>query len=342
MKLSFAEKNSTRMDLKTIVPLNMPLGICIEPTNVCNFKCKMCPVSFNDFYDINGGRNFIDFELYKKIIQDVLEMGRLNNLNLYGDGEPFLNKNLIEMIRYAKGKDVSNNITVTSNGYLLNEKLAEETVKSGLDYIRFSIYGFNDEEFKSITQTKNDSNVILNNIKRLRELRDEHNSNLHIYVKTILPQDQKNLEQDFIRTFTNIADEIGIEHPMNWNGYDNRKLISNIDENCSTDETMIQGYYKEKNKGGYKKVCTTPFTSLNIKSNGDVVICIVDWNKGTKVGNIKESSLSEIWNGDTLREFRKMHLIGQKHENESCMNCKHMYSNPDNIDEISDILMSKI
>jgi radical SAM protein with 4Fe4S-binding SPASM domain len=86
---------------------------------------------------------------------------------------------------------------------------------------------------------------------------------------------------------------------------------------------------------GKKKICTTPFLSLNVKQNGDVCICIVDWNKGTKVGNIKDESLEEIWMGENLENFRRMHIEGRRSQNESCRNCKFLYSNPDNMDNHS-------
>jgi len=112
-------------------------------------------------------------------------------------------------------------------------------------------------------------------------------------------------------------------------------IINGIDKEKNTDETLIQGYYGCDSRSGYKKICTTPFLSLNVKQNGDVCICIVDWNKGTKVGNIKKESLKEIWYGEKLRKFRRMHIEGLRNQNESCCNCNFLYSNPDNMDDYS-------
>jgi radical SAM protein with 4Fe4S-binding SPASM domain len=122
---------------------------------------------------------------------------------------------------------------------------------------------------------------------------------------------------------------------MNWNGYDNIDLIGKIDPLGKTNQQALQGYYGQKNIANMKKICTTPFLTLNIKNDGDVCICIVDWNRGTLVGNILKSTLSEIWHGEPLREFRRMHIDQRRHENKSCRNCNFMYCNPDNMDDLS-------
>ena len=45
---------NNRVKLIDAVPLDVPLCICIEPTNVCNFKCLMCFQSSEE-YKVGGG-----------------------------------------------------------------------------------------------------------------------------------------------------------------------------------------------------------------------------------------------------------------------------------------------
>jgi len=333
-KISFTEKNIKRNKLIDILPAKLPLGLCIEPTNKCNFRCIQCPVSSDEFSKIVGKRKQMSMRLYKKIIGDIKKMGRLNNLNLYGDGEPLLHPNIIEMIKIAKKSNIANAITVTTNASLLTNDLSNDLIDSGLDYLRVSVYSIYDDRFKKITRTEYKSDLIYNNVARLFKNRAIKNKTTpFIYVKIIDTYNKENKE--FISKYSSISDEVNIETPMNWNGYKDIDLIGNIDEKHKTDTKTLQGYYGKRNVSNNKKICTTPFLSLNIKSNGDVCICIVDWNKGTKVGNIMKSSLSEIWYGENLREFRRMHIEGRRHENKSCKNCDFMYCNPDNMDGFS-------
>lgn len=332
--LTFVEKNSQRSNLADILPLSSPLGICIEPTNLCNFRCVQCPVSLPEFNSIVGERGDMDIDLYVKILNDINKIGKLRNLNLYGDGEPLLNKNIVEMVNLAVKHDVADKITITTNASLLNEEISYALINSGLSYLRVSIYSVLNHKFKLSTKSNYTPEAIYNNICNFKKIRDNAGKKYpHLYVKMIDTYDEE--VDNFKKIYSEVADELNIETPMNWNGYNNYDFIGTIDPNLITDQTLIQGFYKEHKYSGLKKICTTAFHSLNIKQNGDVVICIVDWNKGTKVGNLRYQSLEEIWFGQELRNFRKMHISGQRALNSSCKNCNYLYGNPDNIDDLT-------
>jgi radical SAM protein with 4Fe4S-binding SPASM domain len=341
---SFTEKNKDRHPLREILPLDMPLGLTVEPTNLCNFRCVQCPVSLAEFAAEAGPLGHMDMGLYGKIIEDVRRMGRLNNLQLYGDGEPFLNPKLAEMIRRARDAGVARSITVTTNGSVMNHKLAAELVASGLDYLRVSVYSLYPERFARITGSRMKPETIRRNLRLLRSVRDAMGSvTPFLYVKMIDTYSAEN--EEFFSAFRDVADEVNIEAPMNWNGYDGIDLIGRIDPARRTDETLVQGYHRRglgRLPSGLKEVCTTPFLALNIKRDGVVVVCIVDWNKGTRVGDIRRQSLSEIWFGEELRRFREMHIRRRRHENPSCRNCKFLYANPDNMDGFSEDAYRKI
>ena len=330
---SYTGHISKRIPLQDLLPLEMPIGLCLEPVNLCNFKCTCCPVSLLDYKSVVKDVGMMDLDLYKKILGDIKVMGKLKKLNLYGDGEPLLHKNIPDMVRLAIQEDVAFPISITSNASLLTEELAVRLIESGLHYFRASVYSVREKRHAEITRSSTSVTDIFNNIKRFVEIRDKLKSKTpYIYVKMIDTYSREN--DDFLKLYSPIADEANIETPMNWNSYDNIDLISKVDPNQKTDQTLIQGFYNQRGASGYKRICTTAFHSLNIKHNGDVVICIVDWNKGTKVGNIKEQSLSEIWFGEELRQFRSMHVENRRSENISCRNCKYLYNNPDNIDHL--------
>lgn len=324
--------------MEELLPLAAPLGLCIEPTNRCNMKCRFCPVHLEEFPEIVGGLRFMDFSLFEKIIGDLKSMAHpLVNLNLYGDGEPFLNKQLLEMIRLAARAEVAKNIIVTSNGSAITEKTAEALINSGLTHLRISIYGMDDEFHRNITGSPVAPAQILANIQTLRMLRDQKGSQApHIYVKMIGTSETRSQLDRFREAYGGVADEVNVEHPINWNGYNGNDLVGAIDPEHECDLTQVQGWHKQKGQPNrHKKICTTPFLSLNVKSDGVVTICIVDWNKGTAVGNVNDESLTDIWHGERLREFRRLHIDGRRSENPSCSSCQVLYNSPDNIDALA-------
>jgi MoaA/NifB/PqqE/SkfB family radical SAM enzyme len=71
-----------------------------------------------------------------------------------------------------------------------------------------------------------------------------------------------------------------------------------------TDEGTIK---KPKSMRG--KICLQPFTNVDVHSDGGVRCCSESWMR-TWVGNIKEKPLSEIWNGETIKQIRASILDG--------------------------------
>ena len=50
--------------------------------------------------------------------------------------------------------------------------------------------------------------------------------------------------------------------------------------------------------------CVFPFYQFCITSNGNLGLCCVDSSFEEPLGNVKESSISEIWKGEKFNEFR--------------------------------------
>lgn len=53
------------------------------------------------------------------------------------------------------------------------------------------------------------------------------------------------------------------------------------------------------------KPCYYPHYSMTIDWNGDVLLCVQDWNKKIKLGNIYSQTLLEVWNSNTMNKYRK-------------------------------------
>jgi len=90
----------------------------------------------------------MEMEIFRSLLPSF---PKLNSLNLSGYGEPFLNPTLVNMIHIAR-EWLSDNarITLTSNGTLIDQRMAEEVLKAGLDGIFFSIDSLEADEFQAI------------------------------------------------------------------------------------------------------------------------------------------------------------------------------------------------
>lgn len=318
-----------RVNLVEESPIPYPFTLYVEPTNICNFKCVYCPESFDDYKEQAGGLHKLDLPTFEKLadqIKDLCGERGLKRLFFHMMGEPFVNKQLIDLVRVASREKLAEKIFVTSNGSLLTEKIARELVTSGLDYLRISVYGTNQENFAARTRSPIDLNKIVENVARLRRIRDAESPDgkPFIYVKMI---DTGNADEnrEFFELFSPAADEIALEDVMNWNE-EQEKGLSQIDEQ----KMLSQNMFKHK-----KNVCSFPFFSLVVNADLQVSVCCVDWAKKAVVGNLKHHTLREIWHGDALHAFRIKHLQGRREELEACKNCTFLYTHPDNLDALS-------
>lgn len=119
-----------------------PACICIKLTNACNLRCAMCgqPREGSEPGSARWapGEYFnqkVNITVFKRLIDDVASFRP--NIYLWG-GEPFLYRELIELIQYIKSKKLTSQMN--TNGLLL-KKNAAAIVAAGLDDLVISIDG---------------------------------------------------------------------------------------------------------------------------------------------------------------------------------------------------------
>ena len=325
LRYSALRGSNKRIDLVSMSPIPAPLTLYVEATNICNFNCKYCPELFDDFKRITGGYHRMSLEEFALVCDQINEMGQLKTLNFYMMGEPFVNKNLPQFIELAKRRQVAERLIVTSNGSLLDQTMARRVIDAELDYLRFSIYGIEQQTFTDVTGSKLNIERIIGRISHMKALRDLlGKTKPFLYAKMIDTQDPER-NQRFLDLFRGICDEASVEPVMNWNDPEQGNLSG-----LETDDLLRKAYFSRQ-----KSVCPFPFYNLVIHSDLQVSVCCVDWAKKAVVGSLKEQSLKEIWMGERLKAFRLTHLRRERHTLEACRSCTFLHTAPDNLDELT-------
>jgi len=72
---------------------------------------------------------------------------------------------------------------------------------------------------------------------------------------------------------------------------------------------------------GYLHHCPVPFAGAAIVNNGDVLLCTQDWARREILGNLREQTLAEVWNGPRMREIRGLIAKRRYAEVPSCADC---------------------
>ncbi|MEI7504712.1 MAG: radical SAM protein, partial [Paludibacter sp.] len=119
-----------------------PFFISIEPANFCNLHCPECPVGLNQ--SPRPVEATFDELRYRNLIDELKPT--LFHVIFYFQGEPFLHRNLSELIKYAH--DARIYTSTSTNGHFLNDESAKAIVLSGLDKLIVSIDGSTQEVYQ--------------------------------------------------------------------------------------------------------------------------------------------------------------------------------------------------
>lgn len=314
-------EGANRTVLSEVVPLETPLSIMIEPANACNFHCYYCDFTRKRRLKMHSNTSpIMSLEVFKEIILGMKTFPqKVKAINLSGSGEPLLNPDIVEMVQFAKDMDVCSEIKMITNGSLLTEALGLKLIEAGLDVIRISLQGLDESAYWENSEYKIDFAEFLKNIKNIYDNR----KNCKIFIKVIDKMMVGN-EGEFYRLFEDKCDELAIEHliePMD-------KIGADRSQNMFGEEvTSVQS------------ICSSPFYSLAIKSDGCVLPCCADVEKGV-LGKITNISLRQIWESDRMQSLR-INLLESKID-VLCEKCDlpfYSRSSKDNIDEARDRLL---
>ena len=162
-----------RTSLQSVIPLNTPFVVYMDPSSLCNFRCKFCPTGeFDEIRKTSRWMGTMDFDVFKKAVDDLSDFDRpIKALKLYKDGEPLLNKKFSDMVAYAKASGYTNYIETTTNGSLWTPQKTDQIIAAGLDRVVISIYGMSSNDFHQFSRAKIDFDNFLKNIKYLYEHR---------------------------------------------------------------------------------------------------------------------------------------------------------------------------
>lgn len=321
-----------RVILANVLPLSTPYRMTISPIQRCNFKCFYCTHSLDEETVKKTGFNYtsISYESFVQLADQMRAFPEKIKLVVFsGMGEPLLNKDLPKMINYLKDNDICDRVEMYSNASALTQKWSDRLIESGLDGFKVSLQGLDFNAYKEICGFSLNFEKFMKNIEYLYQNRGK----CKVYIKVVDSALRPEEDGKFYSMFGDLCDEIFIEHLSE---------CQPLTGDCGGLVNNIKTMYNEDAK--FSKVCPLLFYSLYVDSDLDVYPCVtLALPKSFSVGNIKNMSLCDIWNGDKIRRLRIQHLKGLKDENPTCRGCGNMaamYHQQDDLDSESQRLLS--
>jgi radical SAM protein with 4Fe4S-binding SPASM domain len=295
----------------------LPWSISIEPTTSCNLWCPECPSGLRKFTRPTGSMNLIVFNDFIKRLGSHLVY-----LILYFQGEPFLNKHFLEMVKLAKNQKIY--VATSTNGHFLDSETAKKVVESGLDRLIISFDGMDQVTYEKYRRGGNLETVkhgIANIMFWKKQL-----SSKHPFVELqFLVMGTNEHQADQVKSF---AKESGVEKltmksVQVYEYEEGSPYIPSLKKNSRYIKNE-QGKWEIKTK--MPDYCHRMWHSLVITWNGNIVPCCFDKDAGHVMGNISAISFRQIWERPDYRAFRNKLFSGRK-DIDICKNCSEGLQN---------------
>jgi radical SAM protein with 4Fe4S-binding SPASM domain len=276
---------------------SVPRNLHIEGTNVCNAKCTFCA-----YPQMERPKETMPMDMFRKIIDQYVEMGGRGVSLTPIVGDPFVDRHLFERLDYLDQLPQIRGFYFYTNGILMKPHVIEKLLKYG-DKLRVyvSFGGFDRETYKAIMGVDY-FDLVSQNIEAFVEAKRSTGAKTPLILALRCP-------------------------PSNWKG--------SFWEKCKSfeKEKMIQSYLPptfdswagkvkpealkkvglKSTPAPYKRgACELLFTKPIVLANGKVNACACrDVEAELVIGDLNESSLKELWAGQSIDELIQKHEQGE-------------------------------
>jgi radical SAM protein with 4Fe4S-binding SPASM domain len=322
--------------------LDNPRELYVEVTNRCNSLCVTCPLTFSP----QEAEHYLGFEEFTGLVD---QFPALRRVVLQGIGEPLLNRQLGQMIRYLKDRGV--HVIFNTNAILLSAKRQAELVESGLDELRVSCDSSTPQTYAAIRGV----NVLPKVLKNVGEM---------MHTRKRLGAERPRVSLWFTGVKENIRELPGLVDIAGDLGVDEVYLTRMVffGEGLATEDQSIYNAASEeraevlqivaeadrraqayglsfKSAGALPPLdyatgpgavrnpwqgCRRPWRLGYVTANGNALPCCVAPFTDVPyddliLGNVKDGGFSAVWNGERYREFRRRHQSDDPPE--ACRRC---------------------
>jgi len=287
-----------------------PIYMEVSPIGACNHRCTYCGLDFVGYQS-----RHLDTMILK---EKIFELGRLGikSIMYAGEGEPFLHKDMAEIINYTKASGID--AAAATNGVLFDKKIARKVLGS-MEWVKVSINGATKKTYSRIHRSSpQDFDKVIENMSYAARLKKKEKYSCTLGLQLLLLPENAHEAV----TLAELARDIGMDylvikpysqHPQSktrvygsikYNDYEylaDRLAGFNSDRFNVIFRVQTMKKWDEK-KQDYRCCLALPFWSY-IDAGGNVWGCSVYLgDKRFFYGSIYKQSFQEIWEGEGRRQ----------------------------------------
>lgn len=289
-----------------------PGFIQLQTLNACQAACTMCPYpTFAKVFE----RGRMDDDLFEKVIAEIAAHPEVKAFVPMLQNEPLLDKRLFEKI--ARFKQVTGGrvqVELVTNGALLTDDVVERIEQVQLDVLDISLDALNRETYERI-RIGLDFEQVIAGVERVIAAEFPHTK---VFVRLVRQRENLKEIDAFAKRWK--ARGVGV---FIYSAHDRAGSVEKFDERIRIPERelpILQRVERVASRAWFGH-CPMPFAMTSILHNGDMLMCVHDWGRKVVLGNVRDNTIAELWNGDRMREIRK--LISERRYDEigACHDC---------------------
>ena len=279
-----------------------PPNVQIEINNFCNARCVTCPIS-----TMKRKPEIMNFGLFSKIISEVEEREFSGQVLPFLSGESLSVPNVLDYLKLIKSRIPKSAVTLYTNASKLSNELGKTMLRERLlNTLVISFDGGTKESYEAVRRGLKFESV-RENVHRFIENRNKLQvGKPRVRITMVVTPENCHTKRDLSEEFKD-ADEIDFCFMFNWAG-----AISRTPEGR---------YGRLRNLLTKSNFCPQIYEQICILVNGDVCLCCFDYEGKEIIGNVKENSIAEIWQGKKFALKREQLRKRAFSELPLCRNC---------------------
>ena len=161
-----------------------PIYMEISPAGACNHRCIFCGLDFMGYKP-----RFLDADLLKTRLTEMGSLG-LKSVMFAGEGEPFLHRRMVEIIRHTK-EQAGIDVALTTNGVLMRPEMVER-ILDVTAWIKISLDAGTPETYAAIHGTRpEDFEKVCANIEQAAAIRSRQGATCTLGGQILLLPDNR-------------------------------------------------------------------------------------------------------------------------------------------------------
>jgi radical SAM protein with 4Fe4S-binding SPASM domain len=290
----------------------LPPIIQIEPTNICNLNCPLCP---SGSHSLARPKGFMSMETFHRLLDELGEV--LVAMYLFCFGEPFMHKKLDRMIKECSIRNILT-LTSTNGHYIQTLDDALKVVDAQLTVLIIALDGSTQEIYEAYRKT-GDIEKVKNCISLIERAKTLRNSKFpYTAVRSVVTRDNEN----DLANIERLAEELGV-NMFTYKSLGCLTHCNDFKEYEPLKKDVRRFEYSGASRKSKKPVqCPFAFRQPIIFWDGTVVGCEYDHLSENAFGKAGEQSFREIWNSNNAMELRRS-IRERQNRPKFCVNCPY-------------------